>query len=287
MLRSFGTVFFSLAAIVAGDMLFRTSLLSYLRPVILAPPEQAILQPPISVEWDGPPTMRASLRVSGGETRDLGVQKSPFTLTADDFPREGGYEIEMHGLSLPDWISASRIFQIRSAEPVETAQEEPDLEKDAEPTIQLKDFLRALKASHSSRERAQKRAKFLTEETATLRAENERLSKQLEKTYQTEEQDGERSASLERQINQLGDQLRGLADENTALRLRLGSVIPCSIWGYYSYPRPNTVPLTRKVLLISDLAGQIFHNQVDCESARRSDTSSGSPCFCVGSIWTG
>src|SRR5258706_10317828 len=104
MLRSVGIVLLSLAAIVAGDVFFRTSLLSQLHPVILAPIEQAILDPPVSVEWDGPPKMRVSLRLSGDETRDLGLQKSPFTLYADDFPRPGGYEVALRAPSFPGWI---------------------------------------------------------------------------------------------------------------------------------------------------------------------------------------
>ncbi|HVM94876.1 MAG TPA: hypothetical protein VMT89_00740 [Candidatus Acidoferrales bacterium] len=287
MLRSIGIVLLSFAAIVGGDSLFRTSLLSQVRPVILSPTEQAIVDPPVSVEWDGPPRMRVALRVSGGETHDFGIQTSPFTLHAEDFPREGGYAVNLQEPSFPNWINATRNFQIEAAETAPAAETEPQTDGNGDPIIQLKDFLRALKASRTSRDRAHQRAKFLTEELSTLRSENERLSKELEKVYQSEEQDGERSNQLERQLTQLSDQLRGLADENGALRMRLSTVIPCSLWGYYSFPRPNTVPLTRKVLLISDLAGQVFHNQADCETARRTDTSSGSPCFCVGSAWTG
>jgi regulator of replication initiation timing len=231
--------------------------------------------------------MRVALRVSGGETRDLGLQSSPFTLHAEDFPREGGYAVDLRAPTFPNWINASRDFQIQAGDTPPTPGVEPEVEGDGDPTIQLKDFLRALKASRTSRDRAHQRAKFLTEEVATLRAENERVSKQLEKVYQTEEQDGERSTELERQLTQLSEQLRGLADENGALRMRLSTVIPCTVWGYYSYPHPNTIPVTRKVLLVSDLAGQIFRNQVECEAARRSDASAGSPCLCVGSAWTG
>jgi len=88
-------------------------------------------------------------------------------------------------------------------------------------------------------------------------------------------------------LSQLAEENRALAEENGALRLRLGSVIPCTVWGYYSYPRPQTIPVTRRTLLVSDARGQIFRVQPDCETLRRADPTAASICFCVGNSWGG
>jgi regulator of replication initiation timing len=288
MLRSVLTVSLCVVAIVAGDTLFRTSLLQQLRPLILAPTEQAVLQPPVQVEWDGPAEMEVQLTVSGGEKRDLGLHTSPLTLHPDDFPREGGYRIDLRAPSFPDWINASRHFQVHGGPQVTpTPATAPEPAADHEPVIKLKDFLRALKGSRTSRDRAHQHAKFMSEENSALREENDRLAKQLETLSQAQEQDNQHTTDIERRLGQVGEEFRLLAEENAALRLRLSAVIPCTVWGYYSYPHPNTIPVTRRVLLVSDLKGQILRNQPECELSRRNDASAASLCFCVGSSIVG
>ena len=88
-------------------------------------------------------------------------------------------------------------------------------------------------------------------------------------------------------MTQLAEENRSLADENAALRLRLSAVNPCTVWGYYSYPRPQTIPVTRRTLMVSDTRGQIFRAQIECETLRRSDPTAVSICFCVGNSFGG
>ncbi len=282
MIRALATALLSAAAIVAADIVFRTSLLQDLRPVILSPASQAVLEPPVQVRWDGPQQMRVLLSIAGEEQHDLGIHESPVDLDRDQFPRDGGYEVELQALRFGSWIRAARRFQVHTA----TAAPAPQDDRSTHPD-EIKNLLRALDAARTARDKAHGRTKFLTEENAALRDESERLAQQLEGLYKAEEDDAARAAELERRLAQLGDENRALAEENAAIRLRLGSVIPCTVWGYYSYPRPQTFPVSRRVLLVSDARGQIFRAQADCEIIRRADPTAASICFCVGNSWGG
>jgi regulator of replication initiation timing len=282
MIRALVTALLSAAAVVAGDIVFRTSLLQDLRPVILSPASQAVLEPPVQVQWDGPQRMRVLLSIVGEAPRDLGVHESPLDLDRDQFPRDGGYEIEVQALRLGNWIRATRRFQVHATPAAPAPQEDHSTHPD-----EIKNLLRALDAARTARDKAHGRTKFLTEENAALRDESERLAQQLEGLYRAEEDAAARVADLERRLAQLGDENRALAEENAAIRLRLGSVIPCTVWGYYSYPRPQTFPVPHRLLLVSDARGQIFRGQAECEIVRRADPTTASICFCVGNSWGG
>lgn len=281
MIRALATALLCAAAIVAGDALFRTSLLYQVRPVILSPADQAIVDAPVQVRWEGPQRMRVLLSIVGEEQRDLGVRESPLELGSDQFPRPGGYQIELEALRFGNWIRARRWFQFHEAQAPPAQEDHNGGAKD------VKDLRHALDAARGSRDRAQGRTKFLREENAALRDESERLAKQLEALYKTQEDDAERAAELERRLTQLAEDNHTLAEENAAVRLRLGSVIPCTVWGYYSYPRPQTIPVTRRALMVSDARGQVFRAQAECEGLRRADPTAVSICFCVGNSWGG
>jgi len=283
MLRLLATLLLSAAAMVVGDLLFRTSLLQQVRPVILSPTDQAVVAPPVQLRWDGPPRMRVFLSVAGEARRDLGVHEAPFDIDADQFPRDGGYLVELQAVRLGNWIHTQRWFQVH-ASPATASRADDHAERGG---TEVKDLLRALEATRTARDRAHGRTKFLSEENAALRDESERLSKQLEALYKTQEDDAEQVAELERRLSQLSEENRALAEENAAVRLRLGSVIPCTVWGYFSYPRPQMAPATRRFLMVSDGRGQIFRTQPDCELLRRSDATAASICFCVGNSWGG
>jgi hypothetical protein len=282
MMRALITACLCGAAVIAGDALFRTSLLRQVRPVIVTPSDNAAVEPPVHVLWEGPQRMRVLLSGPGEEPRDLGVHESPLDIAADQFPQEGAYRVQLHALWLGSWITADRWFQLHNTQAA-AAQEEDHKAH----TWEAKDILRALEAARTARDKAQGRAKFLNEENAALRDEMARLSQQVETLYKTQEDDAEQSADLERRLTQLSEEQRALAEENGAMRLRLGSVIPCTVWGYYNYPRPNTIPPSRRLVMVSDLRGEIFRSQVDCEVARRSDPTAASICFCVGNSWGG
>ena len=281
MIRALATALLCGAAIIGGDVLFRASLLSQLRPIILTPGQQALVDPPVGVSWEGPQRMRVFLSNAGEEPRDLGIQESPFQLAADLFPRAGGYQLELRAVQLGTWIRASRWFQVQAA----PAAPRPT---DHEPrTPDVKDLLTALDAARTAWDRAHERTKFLSEENATLRGESARVTQQLEALYKTQEEDAERVTDLERRLRELADENRALSDENAAIRLRLNSVIPCSVWGYYSYPRVQIVPVTHPMLTVTDIRGQVFRGQPECELMRRADASAASVCFCVGNSWGG
>lgn len=278
MIRALGTALLCAAAVLAADTVFRISLLEYVRPTVLSPPDQGILEPPVVVRWEGPPDMRVRLAAAGEAPRELGVRSSPFEIGADQFQREGGYVLELEAAGLGGWIAATRRFQIHAAKVV--AEPTPMTE---EPPRNGADLARALGTARAARDRAQQRARFLTEENSALRDESARLAKQLETSFASQENTAADVAEVERRLAQIQDEARVLAEENAALRLRLSSVLPCSVWGYYGYSRSATSP--RRLLVVSDVQGQIFRFQPPCESMRRADPTATSVCFCVGTPW--
>lgn len=282
MIRPIVTALLCTAAIVAGDIVFRKSLLDQLRPVIVSPANHAVLEPPVQVHWEGPQRMRVWLSIEGEELRDLGIHESPTEIGSDQFPRDGGYEVELKGLRFGNWIRTSRQFQVHAAAPRPPAPEDHTNHPD-----EIKNLLHALEAARTARDRAHGRTKFLTEENAALREESERLAEQVQSLYKTEEDDAAHVSELEHRLAQLGEENRALAEENAAIRLRLSGVIPCTVWGYFAYPRPQTIPVTRRMLMVSDTRGQIFRAQAECEIIRRADATAASICFCVGNSWGG
>jgi hypothetical protein len=281
MIRALANALLCAAAVVAADAAFRTTLLSQIRPVILAPSDQAIVSPPVEIRWEGPQRMRVLLAAAGETLRDLGVHESPAEISGEEFRRDGGYQVEVQALQFGEWIRAARVFQVHSAPAPGTVRSDHGT-----PAAEL-DLRGALAAARAARDKALGRTKFLREENAALRDESQRLARQLEGSYQTQEEDAQRTADLERRLTQLSEDNRALSDENAAMRFRLGNVIPCTVWGYYSYPQPQTIPVTRRVLLVTDPQGRIFRVQPECEISRRADPTAASVCFCVGNSWGG
>jgi len=224
--------------------------------------------------------MRVRLAATGEAPRDLGLRESPFELGADQFQREGGYLLELEAPGLGGWVGATRRFQIHTAKAEPSEPPPPD-----EPAREGTDIMRALNVARAARDRAHQRAKFLTEENSALREESARLAKQLETVYASQEHNAADVAEVERRLAQVQDEVRALTEENAALRLRLSSVLPCSVWGYYGYSRSATSP--RRILVVSDFRGQVFRFQAPCESMRRADATATSVCFCVGNPWGG
>jgi hypothetical protein len=291
MIRFIGTALFCAAAILAGDLLFRTSLLRWVRPVILTPISRAVVEAPVQVYWDGPRRMRVFLTAVGDARHDLGVHESPFVLDAQQFPREGGYRVDLEALSFPNWIRATRWFQVRTRDvPQKTSQEAPP-EQPPESTRgappEKADLSRALARARLARDKAQERTKTLRNENAALRGEGERLAKQVETLAQTQEEDAAHVEELERRLTQLAEENRVLAEENAAIRQRLASVVPCTVWGYFSIQRAQMIPVPNRILLVTDATGRVFRGQMECETVRRADVTAVSICFCVGNSWGG
>jgi len=281
MIRALAIALLCAVAVIAADVGFRTTLLQQVRPVIVAPADQAMVSPPVQVRWEGPQRMRVFLGAAGETLREIGVYESPMEIGAEELRRDGGYVVEVQALQFGEWIHARRVFQVHVAPAPPAVRRAP-----AAPTVEL-DLRGALAAARAGRDKALGRTKFLREENAALRIENQRLASQLEGFYQTQEDDAQHVADLERRLTQLSEDNRALAEENGAMRFRLGTVIPCTVWGYYSYPQLETIPVTRRVLLVTDGQGRIFRVQPQCEIMRRSDPTAASLCFCVGNSWGG
>jgi hypothetical protein len=279
MIRALITAFLCALAVIAGDLFFRGSLLSYVRPIILTPREQAVTNAPVEVRWDGPKEMQVILTPVGDAPRDLGVQTSPFEIGRGDFLRDGGYKLELQALRFGSWIRTERLFQVYAAPPP-TSDEQDDGD-----VTENRFFLDALDAVRRVRDQARGRAKQYRLENSVLRDETARLSEQIEALQRLQDDDLEHAEDLEARLLQLAGQLRALSEENMALRMRLESVIPCTVWGYYSYPRPNTIPATRQIIAVTDNQARIFRNQLECEALRRDDPTASSTCFCVGNSW--
>lgn len=281
MIRPLYTALLCALAVFFADVLFRTSVLQFVRPIILTPTHQAVLVPPVELRWSGPDAMRVVLAISGGDRQDLGIHRSPFEIAADNFPRDGGYEVAIEAQRWGRWIRAQQVFQVHSEMPEETAVE-PTPES---PPTGLRDLTRALESARATRNRSQDRVRFLREENRALQAEKERLAKELETAYSTQDDDAERFEHLREQGDQLAEENRVLADALAALRLRLANVISCTVWGYYGgYPVHGSSG-ARRTLVVSDAGGQVFRLQPQCELFRSTDSTSASPCFCVGNSW--
>lgn len=282
MLRPVYTALASALAVLAADTLFRGSVLHLVHPIILTPLHQAVLQPPLELQWSGPEEMRVKLKASGGTMEDLGVQRSPFLLTEESFPREGGYEIAIEDTSFGDWIRAQRVFRVYAAETPPVVIPEPTPEP---PTNGLRDLTRALESARATRNRLQERVRFLREENRAIEVERERLAKELEAAYAQQDEEAERFDHLREQGDQLAEQNAILSEAVATLKSRLDSVIPCTVWGYYGgYPVHGSSG-ARRTVVVSDAGGQVFRNRQNCEIFRASDSTASSTCSCVGRSW--
>lgn len=279
MLRALSTALLCGLAIVVGDFVFRGSLLSHLRPIILSPREQAVRHAPVEIHWDGPRRMRLVLTPVGDQPRDLGIHESPYEIGRQEFIRDGGYRIELESILFGSWVRAHRLFQVY-AEPPPPPQEEVE-----SPPSEPRFLLQALEAVRRVRDRARGQAKRYRHENSALRDETTRLADQVDALQSLQDEDLAHADDLERRLIQLANDYRVMSDENAVLRMRLEAVIPCTVWGYYSYPRPNTIPATRQIVAVTDSRARVFRLQAECESIRRDDPTASSTCFCVGNSW--
>jgi hypothetical protein len=278
-IRALATILLCGAAVFAADTAFRGSLLTHVRPIILTPGVRAATTTPVQLRWEGPRDMRVLLYPSGAEPVDLGVQQSPFEIAAAAFPRDGGYRIDIRHPRFGTWIRARQWFHLTVPPPAEAPAEPPPT---ASGDAEIKELESVLEAERQTREAERLRRQALAQEARALRQESERLAEEVESLYEEQEEDSEYIARLETRIDQLTREQRSLSEESAALQLRLSRVIPCSVWGYYSYPRPQTIPVTRRLLRVSTNVGRIFRFAVECEAVRRGDETAASECFCVG-----
>jgi regulator of replication initiation timing len=273
----------SAVAVLVTDVAFKSTLLRTLWPTVVTPADGAIATTPVTVRWEGPQPLEVTLS-SSGRREQLGLRHSPFELDESFFPQPGQYAIELRSPTFGRFTRTERRFLVRP--PRRTAK--PAGPRPAAPTdvsqaiAALNDRIGALE---DERRLLEGKSTSLFQENETLRGENDDLSSSLTELRTLQEQADSRLAAMETQQGELARAYRSMLEENAHLRGRLESVPPCTTWGYLSFPRPQTVPPTRQVVLVSDARGVIFRDLPNCEFVRRSDGTAASSCYCVGSPW--
>ncbi len=274
-----GIALLTAAVVVATDLLMHASLLRVLRPRITAPPDGAIVSGAVTISWEGPHAMRATL-TGGGERIDLGVRESPFEIDGTRFPRPGQYGVEIVSPLVGSLISADRRFMVRRPAtdggaplpdtPEASPREAPTAPSEHPELVAERDRLRV--------------------DVAALQGELERLRGEVAGTDEAldtlQAEADERLAAVEAQRDALSRDLTAALQENQALRARIESVPPCLVWGYLAVPRPQTSPPSRLVV-VSNRRGDVFRSEAQCIATRRIDPAGLSPCVCVGSVWGG
>lgn len=279
MLRSILIGLAAMLAILAGDLLFRTSLLRLVHPVIVEPTDAATVTPPVRLRWEGPRQMQVTLRYAGRERWDLGIHESPFEIPPAHTGKRGLYSIEIISPTLGAWVSTTRAFAVGA---VEEARKPVGQKTLGEEIGALRKSIIELQVAQDD---MRDENTDLYEENAAVREENAILTEELNRIAEAEQRAREQAAALLREHAQLVEAHNRLLDESLQLRARLDSVIPCTVWGYFSYPRPQTIPPSRRTVVVTDTQAEVFRTQRDCEAFRGGDPTNVSPCFCVGSAW--
>ncbi len=283
MQRAAGLILICAVTVAVVDVAFQSSLLHLVRPAIISPADGAFAAAPVTVRWEGPQPLVATLVGSGLRT-ELGPRESPFEIEASRFPRPGRYRIELRAPRLGRFISAERRFRIEAppASAAASDQAPPPIAKEtgAPPPPGDRDGLRL------ELDRAQADKIELEEYNASLQSQNRELTGALDALRAEQQQTDSQLAESESQHADLVEQHLLALQENQLLRARLAGIPLCTAWGYLSYPRPQgAVP--RRVVLVSNGRGQIFRSEAECVATRRADPSGASPCICVGPVWDG
>jgi len=268
----------SALTVLITDLTFQSSLLRTFWPTIVVPADGAITRAPVTVRWEGPQPLQVAL-VGNGKREELGVRYSPLELEERFFPRAGQYRIEVRSPVLGRFARAERRFLVRPPQPVPSPPSAPDL---SATLSQLGDRISALE---DERQLLQGRTTSLFQENETLRGENGDLTQAVNELRESQEQADHRLAAMEGQQAELTRQYQTTAEENHQLRLRLQSIPACTTWGYVAYPRPQTIPPSRRFVLVSNSQGDVFRDQAECELTRQTDPTAASTCYCVGSPW--
>lgn len=272
--RTLEIVAVTIAALLLIELYLDTPLYRLLQPAILSPGEGALVSLPLVVQWDGPPRLALSLHGDDGSPRDLGMQRSPFELTAADLPEPGIYRLKVRAPFFGALIQSERRFAVAAASPT------PSPSPVAEPRLtKLNASLNALKAEH---EQSEAENLALNEELAALRQENNVLMQELDRLGKESEEVASRAAAQRERQAQLAQENQTLNDQVNVLQYRLSAALTCTVWGYYSYPHPQTFPPTRRSVTVSDGQGTVFRTELGCESVRRTDPTVASRCFCLG-----
>jgi hypothetical protein len=279
-----GIVVVSVGVVAATDLAMHSSLLRLLRPRVLSPADGAIVTGPVSVSWEGPQPMQATLTGSG-QRIDLGLRESPFEIDPSRFPRPGQYGIELREPRFGGLFGADRRFMVRRARergggpepstgdqpPAPAAPPRPPAREPSEAQLQVQ----------AERDQLRGEVEVLKKQLSDLREDNADLGQALDELQADTDA---RLAAADQQRQELAREHLLALQENQFLRTRIDSIPGCTVWGYVAYPRPQTNPPSRMVL-VSDRNGSVLRSEADCTRVRRSDPGAASPCVCVGSVW--
>jgi hypothetical protein len=262
---------------VATDAMFRSSLSRALWPLVETPADGAVVSLPLTIRWEGPQELYVTL-IGGDVREDLGLRQNPTEISAEHFPRPGQYRIELRSPVLGRWSATERRFLVRAAStPLSQAAGEKAVDDE---NGHIEDLTSAMDQLGHQHEITQAENAALYEENANLREENNGLATSLKDLRHLQTQTDARLDAIEAQRSELERQYRRALEENQLLRARIESIPECTNWGYVSYQRG-----VRRVMLVSDGRGEVFHDQLQCEATRRNDPTAASPCICVGSPW--
>jgi hypothetical protein len=267
--------------VVVVDVLVQTTLLRIVRPVITQPADGAITEVPVTIRWEGLEPLSVTLTGSGLR-QELGPRHSPFELGQRLFPRPGQYRVTLRSPSFGRLIRTDRLFLVTLPEANEASAEgmTPD-EKPKNDSALLAERLR------EERDRLATEKSSLSEDNRTLMLDNRDFAEDLDHLQREADQTAQRLAQVEAQQAELLEDHLLVVQENQLLRMRLDSIPACTTWGYLSYPRPQNIPRTRRIVLVSNGRGDVFRSQAECFVTRRNDPTAGSPCVCVGPVWDG
>lgn len=262
------------ATVVAVDLLLQNTLVGELVARVESPADGARLRPPVTVRWSGPRKMRAILSGPGGAL-DLGWRGSPFEIGADQVARSGDYTLELRPWLFGRWFAHQARFSV-TREGRRRRAANGRREEDAQAPLRAQ-----LEVLRNERDAANAVNADLYEENGQLRRENAELT-QANARLQEEQADAvQRAQAFAALQGQLEERLGALEDENRVLRSRLASIPPCLAWGYLTYPRPQLLPRTRRVVVVSNTRGEVFRDERECEAFRRQDQTAASRCDCV------
>jgi hypothetical protein len=273
-----GIAMASAAAVVVADLLMHSSLLRTLRPQVLSPADGAIVSGPVTVQWDGPQPMQATL-TGNGLRINLGVRESPFEIDPSRFPRPGQYGVELSAPRFGGLVGAERRFMVRRSvhgrAAAATAAEAPaPAERETPPSTEVAELV-------AERDKLRVDLAGLQAEVDTLRGD---LAASNEAIDVTAADADARVLGAQTEHDAMAREHAMMAEENEALRGRLQNIPPCLVWGYMAVPRPQTSPPSRMVL-VSNRRGDVFRSEAQCLATRRGDPTGVSGCACVASVF--
>jgi hypothetical protein len=276
MARTLWVALVAAVSVLAMDVFFASPVVRVIRPRIVEPADGATVTPPVTVRWDGP--LRLAVTLAGPTQReDLGWRESPFQLEAKRFARAGQYTVRVASPILGAWAPIERRFLVQ-VETAAAAAPQTGAPNGAAEVSALQETIARLETERAAMDAENT---GLHEENAELRRQQAELQERLDQVSDQLAESAVRNESAEAQLAELQRQYALAAEENRLLQARLDNPV-CPAWGYLSYPRPQYLSRTSRLVVASNQRGELFQSQGQCEGTRRADRTAASPCVCLG-----